>query len=271
MPELPEVETVKNGLTPLITNKVVSSIDIRQPKLRWPISSELPTLLHQQPILTIKRRSKYLIFAFPQGHLLIHLGMSGTLRYFTLPQVVNKHDHVDIQFTDHSLLRYNDPRRFGAIVWTDQTLHDHPLLCALGPEPLTHDFNTHYFTKLLKHRQCPIKQSVMNAKMVVGVGNIYANEALFKAKIFPGRPSNSLTKSEIDLLVRAIKAILRQAIKQGGTTLKDFKDSQGKPGYFRMKLAVYDRTGDPCIHCKTPIQKTVIQQRSTFWCPICQA
>lgn len=270
MPELPEVETVKRGLTPLVTNKAIATVALRQTHLRWPIPNNLGQLLKNQSITSIERRSKYLLFAFNHGTLIIHLGMSGTLRFHAKPPHPEKHDHVDICFHDQSCLRYNDPRRFGAILWTDSDVAQHKLLKNLGPEPLSNHFTYEYFFEKTRKRQCNIKQLIMNSQIVVGVGNIYANEALFEAGIKPTKSAGKLTKQQTKSLLSAIQLTLRQAIKQGGTTLKDFKNSEGKPGYFTMQLQVYGKGNKPCPKCCNPLKELKLNGRSTFFCHLCQ-
>lgn len=270
MPELPEVETTLRGLKPHIQHQKIKTIVIRQYKLRWPIPENLPRLLSGQTITNIERRGKYLLFKMPAGTLIIHLGMSGSLRILTTPIPPAKHDHVDIEFTNHIILRYTDPRRFGALLWAPDDLNTHPLIGKLGVEPLTSAFSGHYLWQQAQQRKIPIKTLIMENKTVVGVGNIYATEALFSAKIYPGTPANVLSEIQITQLVHAIKTILEEAIEQGGTTLKDFVNSEGKPGYFFLKLKVYGRKNLPCVFCSEPIQVITIGQRTTAFCKQCQ-
>ncbi|MCF6767193.1 bifunctional DNA-formamidopyrimidine glycosylase/DNA-(apurinic or apyrimidinic site) lyase [Thiotrichales bacterium 19S11-10] len=268
MPELPEVETVKRGLCPYLEKNTIKSVNLYHHTLRYPI----PNLDHlsNQKIISIKRRSKYLVFEFSHGNLIAHLGMSGIFRLYESPFPERiKHDHLEFYF-DNYLLRYHDPRRFGAILWTDTPLDEYPLLQSLGPEPLSDNFNVNYLANRLKHIKKAIKLAIMDSKIVCGVGNIYASEALFKAKIHPKTPANQLNSTQYKTLVNEIKSILTLAIEQGGTTLKDFKNSNGKPGYFTQKLNVYAKDKNPCIRCKTPIEKITLGQRSTFFCPKCQ-
>ncbi|EGV35446.1 bifunctional DNA-formamidopyrimidine glycosylase/DNA-(apurinic or apyrimidinic site) lyase [Neisseria weaveri] len=274
MPELPEVETTLRGIEPHIQGQTVQNITIRQPKLRWPVSPDLPSILQHQPVLSCNRRAKYLLIRFPTGILLIHLGMSGSLRIFTdgLNQTVQagKHDHIDIVFTNGTLLRYHDPRRFGAMLWFSGAEEHHPLLQHLGPEPLSDDFNAAYLHQKISNQQRAIKTALMDNAVVVGVGNIYANESLFKSGISPLRPARSLTLAECTLLVGNIRAVLQRAIETGGSTLRDFVNSDGKSGYFQQEYTVYGRQGQSCLQCGTEIMKTTIGQRGTFYCPICQ-
>ncbi len=269
MPELPEVETTRRGIQKPLKNQVFSKIHIYQPKLRWPIPNDLNHFLSKQPLLAVKRRAKYLLLETPVGQLIIHLGMSGRLRVLPTYLTPEKHDHADFIFANGACLRYTDPRRFGAILWSDgNTLH--PLLQKLGPEPLTVQFSGDSLYQQTRLRKVPIKTFIMDSHVVVGVGNIYASEALFLARIHPQQQSHQLTKLQCEKLVAAIKQILKNAILAGGTTLKDFYSAEGKPGFFSLQLAVYGREKLPCVHCKQAIQKIVLGQRSTFFCGKCQ-
>ncbi len=270
MPELPEVETTRKGLIPHILNQTISQIIIRAPKLRWPIPKTLVKLLPGQQVLEIDRRAKYLLLRFSTGTLIIHLGMSGRLQTLSAAKAAQKHDHVDICFTNGTVLRYTDPRRFGAILWTAQPTTEHKLLKELGPEPFATEFNSNYLLHQAKNKKIAIKNFIMDSKVVVGVGNIYASEALFAAKLDPRLPVQKITAAQFSKLVQHIKKILQAAIAQGGTTLKDFFDSSGKPGYFKQQLKVYGRADQPCVLCKHPIQELRIGQRNTFFCPVCQ-
>ncbi|MCF6764797.1 bifunctional DNA-formamidopyrimidine glycosylase/DNA-(apurinic or apyrimidinic site) lyase [Thiotrichales bacterium 19S3-7] len=268
MPELPEVETVRCGLAPSLEGSIIKKIYIHHPKLRYPI----PQLNHLvgQKIQKIQRRSKYLIFEFASGNLLAHLGMSGIFRLYDLPAPEKlKHDHIEFYF-DTFVLRYHDPRRFGAILWSNKPFDQHQLIQSLGPEPLSTNFNSNYLQSTLKTTKKAIKLAIMDSHIVCGVGNIYASEALFDASIHPLTPANKLTLIQCQSLVNSIKYILSSAIKQGGTTLKDFKNSNGKPGYFAQQLAVYAQDKKPCTNCQTPIAKIILGQRSTFYCTECQ-
>lgn len=268
MPELPEVETSRLGILPYLKNQTIDDIIIRQPKLRWPIPSEITSAKDQQ-IIDVQRRAKYLLLQLTTGWIVIHLGMSGSLRILLEPQPEGKHDHVDLVLQNGTVLRYTDPRRFGSWLWTP-FLEWLPQLKSLGPEPLTDEFNANYLYQQVKERKVPIKTLIMDNHIVVGVGNIYASESLFMAKILPSRLGNSLKLKELKVLVEAIKRVLANSIAQGGTTLKDFLQSDGKPGYFVQQLQVYGREGDSCLICQTPIQAKKIAQRNTFYCSHCQ-
>ncbi len=270
MPELPEVETTRRGIEPHLQAHKVTEVIIRRSKLRWPIPTEITRRLVGQSFTAIQRRAKYLLLETPVGTLIIHLGMSGRLRINPLDTPLNKHDHVDILLSNNSLLRYTDPRRFGAILWTEQDPHLHPLLKNLGPEPLSAQFNAAYLFKYSRKRQLNIKQLLMDSKAVVGVGNIYANEALFQSGIHPLKPAKELDKVACTKLVSAVKAILKKAIAAGGTTLKDFISADGKPGYFKQELLVYGRENQACLTCHENLKRIVIGQRATVFCEGCQ-
>lgn len=270
MPELPEVETTKRGISPHIKNKTIANVVIRQAQLRWPVSAELTTVLPQQKIVDVKRRAKYLLLETQRGTVIIHLGMSGSLRIINNSEPVKKHDHIDIIFTDGTCLRYHDPRRFGAMLWTNVPIEEHKLIVKLGPEPLTDAFQLDDFYAKAKKRTLPIKSFIMDGHMVVGVGNIYASESLFLSGIHPSRACSNVSKARLNTLIQSIKTILHSSIEQGGSTLKDFVNSDGKPGYFQQTLNVYGRKGDPCTQCSSLIKQVTIGQRSTFYCPSCQ-
>lgn len=272
MPELPEVETTLRGVTPYLKNAKITRVIIRQFSLRWPIDSKLADILTGQTIQQIDRRAKYLLFQCDSGTLIIHLGMSGRLCVLDInaEDPPEKHAHVDIELDNGHLLRYIDPRRFGAILWATDPIEQHALLAHLGPEPLTTQFDADYLWQQTQSRRCSIKTLIMNGKIVVGVGNIYANEALFLAKIHPKTTANKLTIANCTALVTVIKTVLKQAIEAGGTTLKDFRKTDGKPGYFAQELNVYGREGKDCLHCGSVIQHYKETQRATFYCPLCQ-
>jgi formamidopyrimidine-DNA glycosylase len=270
MPELPEVETVRRGLEPLVCGRRIVKAVCRVAQLRLPIDPQLDTRLSGQTILSISRRAKYLLFELERGTLLVHLGMSGVLRLVEPDCPLAKHDHVDLQLDDGRLLRYNDPRRFGLILYLQGDPFSHRLLRQLGPEPLAGLAEDYLFCRSRK-RQLAVKNFIMDQKMLVGVGNIYASEALFAAAIDPRRPAASLELSEAVKLLRCIRQILGDAIAAGGTTLKDFRQSDGKPGYFSRQLRVYGRKGEGCPNCAAPIRQLVLGQRSTFFCEQCQS
>ncbi|MGB0466795.1 MAG: bifunctional DNA-formamidopyrimidine glycosylase/DNA-(apurinic or apyrimidinic site) lyase [Pontibacterium sp.] len=269
MPELPEVETTRRGIKPHIIGHTVSAFKVRQPKLRWPVPSELAALLPGRVVQSVMRRGKYLLIGFECGTLLIHLGMSGSLRVVSQTQDVGKHDHVDLCLKSGTLLRLTDPRRFGAVLWQPQG-ETHKLLSHLGPEPLTELFHVDHLAACAEGRKIPIKSLIMDSKVVVGVGNIYANEALFSAAIHPKRPAGKISRQRLDRLVEEIKNVLASAIEQGGTTLKDFVGGDGKPGYFKQQLNVYGRAGEVCVNCDSVLKEIRLGQRSTVYCAGCQ-
>jgi len=271
MPELPEVETTLRGIQPFIQHQLITKLTIRQRQLRWPIADDFENNATGQCILRLERRGKYLIFRLDQGAFLIHLGMSGRLRILQQYTQPEKHDHVDVELGHQVVLRYTDPRRFGAILWVAGDISEHPLLAKLGPEPLSSALTGHYLWQRASTRSLPIKSLIMENKTVVGVGNIYATEALFQANIHPATPAHWLSLEQMDRLVEEIKTILDDAIMQGGTTLKDFLGSDGKPGYFSLKLRAYGRNKLPCVRCTTPLQSMQIGQRTTTYCVSCQA
>lgn len=270
MPELPEVEVVRLGLNPFLINQTISKVVIRRPSLRWPVPDRLPALLKGSVIEEIRRRGKYLLFFTTKGVLLIHLGMSGSLRLLRQEEPPFLHDHVDIYFTNHLILRYNDPRRFGCILWADQHPENHALLKKLGPEPLTAKFNSDYLFAKSRNRKIPIKSLVMDSRIVVGIGNIYATEALFLAGIHPAKPAGKLDHEECQKLVKACKVVLKSAIKAGGSSLRNFINADGNPGYFVQKLKAYGRENLSCLNCKTLLEKMLINQRTTVYCKKCQ-
>lgn len=273
MPELPEVEVVKRGLEATVNGHVLNRIVIREPRLRWPVPSSLPALLSRRRLSHIERRSKYLLLDFGVGTLIVHLGMSGNFRFVPARTEIGRHDHVDLVFK-HGILRYTDPRRFGAMLWhpkQDGPINEHKLLCKLGPEPLTDEFTAQTFFKATRAKRVSVKQFLLSGKGVVGVGNIYASESLFRARIRPGRAAGRLTRAQCDQLVDSIKETLASAIKQGGTTLRDFAGASGDGGYFQLSCLVYGREGEPCKICETPITRRVDQQRATYYCRRCQS
>jgi len=270
MPELPEVETTCAGIRPAILNNQISSLVIRNYNFRWPIAPELPVLIQDMKVHEVYRRAKYIVLLLSQGSLILHLGMSGSLRVLDSNIPLKKHDHIDINFIDGTCLRLNDPRRFGAVIYTTEPIDQHKLFQHLGPEPLSQSFDAEYLTSYCRIKNQNIKSVIMNAQIVVGVGNIYANEALFLAGIHPETPAKSLTTKQASELCNQIKLVLITAIKQGGTTLKDFSSPDGKPGYFSQQLKVYGRKGLPCVNCQTLLQEVRIQNRSTVFCAACQ-
>ena len=269
MPELPEVEVCRLGLTPHIEQQKITKVVIRQRQLRWPIPTEVDNLTGQS-IQSVSRRSKYLLIELNTGTLVIHLGMSGTIRVVDNSTPVVKHDHVDFVLASNKTLRFNDPRRFGAVLWLPNHVDEQGLFSKLGPEPLEEDFSVEYMIEKAKNRAVPIKTFLMNNQVVVGVGNIYANESLFQAGILPTRSSKDVTAQEWLQLVPIIKSVLAKAIEQGGTTLKDFTQTDGKPGYFSQELQVYGRKGLPCVVCGTELEEVRQANRSSVFCPECQ-
>jgi formamidopyrimidine-DNA glycosylase len=268
MPELPEVETSRRGIEPHLVGETILHAIVRNSRLRWPVSDEIHTL-SDKPVLSVQRRAKYLLLELPDGWIIIHLGMSGSLRILPEERPAEKHDHVDLVMSNGKVLRYTDPRRFGAWLWVRE-LEGCNVLTHLGPEPLSDDFTAEYLQEKSAKKKIAIKPWLMDNKLVVGVGNIYASESLFSARIHPDRAAQSLSKNECELLVRTIKAVLQRSIEQGGTTLKDFLQSDGKPGYFAQELQVYGREGEPCRVCGAPIVASKHGQRSTFYCRHCQ-
>lgn len=270
MPELPEVETTRRGIEPHIEGHTIQEIIVREPRLRWPVPENLNQILSGKTIRQVKRRAKYLLLDTGSGHLILHLGMSGSLRVITSDTPVEKHDHIDILLTNGQRLRYTDPRRFGAVLWSERPLHEHQLLKHLGPEPLDSEFTAQRLWQLSRGRSQSVKTFIMDNKVVVGVGNIYASEALFKAGIRPDRACGKISLNRYQRLVDAIKATLAKAIEQGGTTLRDFVGGDGKPGYFKQELAVYGRSGQPCITCGKAIKEIKLGNRSSCYCAHCQ-
>ena len=269
MPELPEVEVTRQGISPHILNKSPTALIVRNRRLRWPIP-EIAESIVGQKIKAVKRRAKYLLLETEAGTTIIHLGMSGSLRVLPEGTPVEKHDHVDLVLGDNQILRFNDPRRFGAWLWYELPIESHPLIEKLGPEPLTEGFNVQQLSQALNNKKKAIKLCLMDNHIVVGVGNIYANEALFRSRIHPQTPANQVDDDKLTILVEAMKEILAFAIKQGGTTLKDFTNADGKPGYFAQKLHVYGRGNQPCTECGTLLSEIKLGQRTTVFCEHCQ-
>lgn len=270
MPELPEVETTLRGIAPHLSQRRIADVVVRNPKLRWPIPNDLPQLLRGHVIRGLRRRAKYLLIEFEHGTLILHLGMSGSLRIQPRGTPAEKHDHFDLVLEDGQLMRLRDPRRFGAVLWHADDVAQHPLLAALGPEPLGPDFNGEYLHLVTRSRSAAIKMTIMDSHLVVGVGNIYANESLFRAGIRPQLAANKLSLPRCRCLAQNIKEVLLEAITQGGSTLRDFVHSDGSSGYFQQNYFVYGRTGESCRVCGSIIKQIRQGQRSTFYCPTCQ-
>lgn len=269
MPELPEVEVTRQGISPYLIDNKVTSLTVRNGKLRWPVP-DIAQQIVGQVIRDVRRRAKYLLIDTDAGTTIIHLGMSGSLRLVSVDTPVEKHDHIDLALASGRVLRLNDPRRFGAWLWCELPEQAHPLLSKLGPEPLLTGFNADYLFDALKNKKKAIKLCLMDNHIVVGVGNIYANEALFSAGIHPQAPAGHIDIERLTILVANVKEILKNAIKQGGTTLKDFTNAEGKPGYFAQKLHVYGRGGQTCTHCGQLLSEIKLGQRATVFCPVCQ-
>lgn len=270
MPELPEVEVTCRSVRPYAAAQQFSKIIIRQRQLRWPIRPDLAQILKNQTIVSINRRAKYILFTCTNGTLIVHLGMSGKLSVLLSNVLANKHDHVDFILHNGYVIRYTDPRRFGSIVWTTADPKQHKLLAHLGVEPLTKDFTGQFLFAVASKKKTPIKTMLMDAAIVVGIGNIYANEALFAAGILPVRAANTITLPESLSLVKHSRRILRNAIHKGGTTLQDFFNVEGKPGYFSQNLMVYGRAGELCYNCNAVLQEARLNKRTTVFCPQCQ-
>lgn len=268
MPELPEVEITKQGIMPYVINQSIEKIDIHHRSLRYPVSDAL-TLMEGQVITNVTRRAKYLLMHSDGFYLLIHLGMSGSLRISESDEPRKKHDHIVFKLSNGKELRYHDPRRFGFVqIYRGDETPDY--LTKLAPEPLSDEFNEAYFKKIIQNRKQPIKSFIMDQRFVVGVGNIYANEALFMSGIHPTKPTQDLKPKAQKILLDSIKTVLSRAIGEGGTTLKDFVQPDGTHGYFAHSLSVYGRDKAECVNCGVEIQKITIAQRSTYFCPICQ-
>ncbi len=270
MPELPEVETTRRGIEPHVTGVLVTEVIIRRADLRQPVSPDFAEIAGLR-VESVRRRSKYLLLGLGDGStLLIHLGMSGSLRIAGQAEDWKKHDHAAIALEGGRQLRFHDPRRFGLLLRLHGDPLEHPLLKHLGPEPLEDGFTVAGLRAACANRNTPIKLAIMDARVVVGVGNIYASESLFRAGIRPATKASRVTKPRLARLVTAIREVLAESIEAGGTTLRDFLKSDGSPGYFKQRLFVYGRPGEPCRVCATPIRQAVLGQRSTFWCPLCQ-
>lgn len=270
MPELPEVETTRIGIAAHVLAETIERVEVRERRLRWPVPKNLGRKLEGQTVRKLTRRGKYLVFHTDHGCMLLHLGMSGSLRILTEDLAPARHDHVDFVFASGLCMRFRDPRRFGSIHWTDSDPEKHPLLCHLGPEPLSDSLNGNYLYHKSRGRTQGIKTFLMDSRIVVGIGNIYANESLFVAGIHPKRKAGNISHARYEKLADAIKQVLQMALAKGGTTLRDFINGNGEPGYFRLELKVYDRAGLPCTTCNTPIRESRLGQRSSFYCTQCQ-
>lgn len=274
MPELPEVETTRRGLAPHLEGRRVLAVTLRRPDLRWPIPAEIETLLPGQTIRAVRRRAKYLLMDTDVGSAIWHLGMSGSMRVLPTDTAVQAHDHVDLSIMDKTqatprVLRFNDPRRFGCLLWQAPG-ETHALLRELGPEPLEDDFDGSYLFERSRGRKAPVKAFLMDQRIVVGVGNIYAAEALFAAGVSPLRAAGKVSRERYDLIAAEIRRILAYAIRRGGTTLRDFLSPDGAPGYFEQELSAYGRGGEPCPRCGRPLKEAMLAQRATVWCGHCQ-
>ena len=270
MPELPEVETTRRGIEPWLVGRRVKAVHVRERRLRWPVSPRLGRELRGREIEWVRRRAKYLLIGSDGGTVIVHLGMSGSLRMLSRRSRQEVHDHIDLELTDGSCLRFNDPRRFGSWHWTRRDPLSHRLLARLGPEPHDDTFDGPYLHRHAHGRRIAVKPFLMDAHIVVGVGNIYASEALWRAGIHPRRPAGRVSAARYETLTQHVVAVLDEAIAAGGTTLRDFRDGDGQPGYFSQQLNVYDREGDDCRRCNTPIRREVVGQRATYFCPTCQ-
>jgi len=270
MPELPEVETTRRGIAGHLTDRRIDLVIVRERRLRWPIPIGLEARLAGQTITDVARRAKYLYIVTKNGSAIMHLGMSGSLRIVQADVAVQKHDHYDVRMDSGDILRFNDPRRFGCLLWSQDDPATHPLLAKLGPEPLSNSFSGNYLHTVSRGRKASIKQHLMNSQIVAGVGNIYASEALFLAGIHPKRAAGRIGLERMEALTQSIKTVLEKSIQVGGTTLRDYYNGNGQPGYFSQELQVYGHAGEPCRNCATPIRQIVLGQRSTFYCPDCQ-
>lgn len=270
MPELPEVETTRRGLAPHVVGRRIVAVHVYDRRLRWPVPADLAKCLAGRTIDALERRSRYLLFRFGADTLLVHLGMTGSLRAFTHAPPRKTHDHVDLVLDSGVTLRYHDPRRFGAILWAPLSAERHPLLATLGPEPFDPAFDADYFWRETRRRTAAIKLVLMDNHVVVGVGNIYANESLFRAGIKPSIRANRVSRGRLARLIGEVRATLTEAIAKGGSTLRDYVDSDGEPGYFQLDHYVYGRAGQPCRVCGTPIRMLRHGGRATTYCPACQ-
>jgi formamidopyrimidine-DNA glycosylase len=253
-----------------VRGRRIAALEIYEPRLRWPVPRDLPEKIAGRRIVRVGRRAKYLLLGLESGTLLLHLGMSGNLRAVPACTPRRAHDHFDLVLDSGLAVRFNDPRRFGSLLYTHADPRAHPLLAQLGPEPLAAAFDADYLWRITRSRRVAIKQLLVNSRLIAGVGNIYASEALFRARIRPQRQARTLSRAEAARLVRGVRAVLRQAIRSGGTTLRDYLGADGAPGYFRQRLYVYERRGKPCRRCRTPVRALTQGQRSSYYCPSCQ-
>jgi len=270
MPELPEVETTRRGIVPHVEGRRVSAVAVRDGRLRWPVPADLPARLGGQTVERVERRAKYLLFRTAAGTLIVHLGMSGSLRVLPQPRPPERHEHIDLVLDSGATLRYTDPRRFGSFHWVEGDPLAHPLLAELGPEPWDPAFDGDYLYRRSRGRASAVKTFLMDSKIVVGVGNIYANEALYLAGIRPSRLAGDVGLERYRRLTAAVREVLEAAIAAGGTTLRDFVSAEGKRGYFSQQLRMYDRAGQPCPGCGEPVRLERLGQRATYYCPRCQ-
>ncbi|MDH3315147.1 MAG: bifunctional DNA-formamidopyrimidine glycosylase/DNA-(apurinic or apyrimidinic site) lyase [Gammaproteobacteria bacterium] len=270
MPELPEVETTRRGIEPYVKEQVIVDVEVREPRLRWRVPAGLAQKLKDARVLSVERRGKYLLLSTSSGTLIVHLGMSGSLRMVTDDIAPQSHDHVDVSFSNGLKLRLRDPRRFGSVLWTRSDPFRHPLLASLGPEPLSHAFDGNWLHETARGRRAAVKTLIMNSRVVAGVGNIYASEALFLAGINPARSAGRISARRFGSLADAVKQVLEEALVQGGTTLRDFVNGAGEPGYFAQSLRVYGREGEACIKCGSAVRARVLGQRASYYCPRCQ-
>ena len=270
MPELPEVETTMRGVRPFVEGRVVKQAVVRERRLRWPVPRDFNQKIEGLKIKSVSRRAKYILFETGNGFVMIHLGMSGRLRVLPKDTPPLKHDHLDLVLSSGKILRFHDPRRFGSVLWITGLPSEHRLLAALGPEPFDQELKPEYLYRLSRGKKVTVKQFIMDGKIVVGVGNIYASEALFRAGIRPGRAAGRVSHIAFARLLGEIRAVLSEAIEAGGTTLRDYSRVNGEPGYFEQSLNVYERAGLPCVNCEKIVQRKVIGQRASYYCPRCQ-
>ena len=270
MPELPEVQTTCNGIAPLITGEKITDVVVRKRQLRWPVTAGIKNKLIGRSVIKVWRRSKYILLQLDQGNLIIHLGMSGHLAVVDHKREVKKHDHIDICFGPNTVLRFHDPRRFGTVLWTAADPLEHALLQNIGPEPLGPEFTADYLFTVTRKRKRIIRDVLLDGKIVAGIGNIYANEALFGSGIDPRRPAGRISRARMQKLVASVVEVLSAGIRAGGTTLRDFRGGDGRPGYFQQSLSVYGKSGEACPNCQRTINSEIRGGRSLFFCRKCQ-